>query len=227
MMAVIARVGLLLLLLSGAAQAQQVTAAQLPLKDDDGAPMANHVLRPGQMAQVERLPGLVAVGAPDADVTLYQFYDLNCPFCREAAADVDTLIRNDPRLRLVFVPYAVLSIQSAEGAKVELAIRELGTPRQFLEFHRRIYAGRGQIDGNRALAVAQSLGFDRNRLIDVANTPRITDILRSHARFGDEARLMVTPSYVIENVAVLGHPGLESLRHVIAAVRRCGAVVCG
>ena len=68
-----------------------------------------------QMAEIAHLPGLVDVGRPDADVTLYQFYDLNCPFCREAAADVDTLIRSDPRLRLVFVPYAVLSAAVGRG----------------------------------------------------------------------------------------------------------------
>ena len=93
-----------------AAQAQQFGPAQFPIKDDDGDPMSNYSLSADQMAQVARLPGLVDVGGPKSDVTLYQFYDLNCPFCREAAADVDTLIRSDPALRLVFVPYPVLSV---------------------------------------------------------------------------------------------------------------------
>jgi len=223
MPAVLARLVILLALLSGAAQAQQ---AQFPIKDDDGAPMANHALRRDQMAEIAHLPGLVDVGRPDADVTLYQFYDLNCPYCREAAADVDTMIRSDPRLRLVFAPYAVLSPASVEGARVELALRQIGTPQQFLEFHRRIYSGRGRIDGNRALAVAQSLGFDRRALTEIADTRPITDTLTIHAKVGFDAKLMVTPSYVIQGVAILGHPGLESLRHVIASVRHCGAVVC-
>jgi protein-disulfide isomerase len=223
MPAVLARLVILLTLLPAAAQAQQ---AQFPIMDDDGAPMANHALRRDQMAEVAHLPGLVDVGRPDADVTLYQFYDLNCPYCREAAADVDTLIRSDPGLRLVFAPYAVLSPASVEGARVELALRQLGTPQQFLEFHRRIYSGRGRIDGNRALAVAQSLGFDRRALIEIADTGPITDTLTVHAKVGFDAKLMVTPSYVIEGVAILGHPGLESLRHVIASVRHCGAVAC-
>jgi protein-disulfide isomerase len=223
MPAVLARLVILLTLLSGAAQAQQ---AQFPIADEDGAPMANHALRPDQMAEIAHLPGLVDVGRPDADVTLYQFYDLNCPYCREAAADVDTLLRSDPRLRLVFAPYAVLSAASVEGARVEFALRQLGTPQQFLEFHRRIYSGRGRIDGNRALAVAQSLGFDRNALIEIADTGPITETLTIHAKVGFDAKLMVTPAYVIQGVAILGHPGLESLRRVIASVRQCGAVAC-
>jgi len=217
---------LVLALLPGAAPAQQFGPAQFPIKADDGDPISNHALSPEQTAQVARLPGAVDVSSPGADVTLHQFYDLNCPFCREAAADVDTMIRGDPKLRVVLVPYAVLSIQSIEAARVELALRELGTPRQFLEFHRRIYEGRGVIDGNRALSVAQVLGFDRKKVIDAANARRVTEILTAHAKVGNDLKLMATPAYVIQGVAILGHPGVEPLRKIVAAVRSCKKVMC-
>jgi protein-disulfide isomerase len=226
MPAMIARIAFCLLMLSAVASAQQFGPAQFPIKDDDGDPMSNRGVTAEQMAQVAKLPGLVGVGGAKADVTLYQFYDLNCPFCREAAADVDQLIRSDPALRLVFVPYPVLSVQSVEGARVELALRELGTPQKFLEFHRKIYDGRGIIDGNRALAVAQALGFDRQKIIDAANHKRITEIMTVHAKLGTALGLSATPAYVIQGVAILGHPGLEPLRKVIASVRSCSKVVC-
>lgn len=133
----IARLALVAALLttSLAASAQQFGPAQFPLKADDGDPISNHALSADEMAQVARLPGLVDAVGPKGNVTVYQFYDLNCPFCREAAADVDKLITGDKALRLVFVPYPVLSMQSVEGARVELAVRELA-PQRFLEFHR-------------------------------------------------------------------------------------------
>jgi protein-disulfide isomerase len=226
MPAMIKRIVLFLLLLSAAAHAQQFGPAQFPIKDDDGEAMSNHGLNAAEMAQVAGLPGLVDVGGPKGDVTLYQFYDLNCPFCREAAADVDELLRGDPALRLVFVPYPVLSVQSVAGARVELALREIGTPQQFLEFHRKIYAGRGVIDGDRALAVAQAMGFDRQKIIDAANAQRVTATMTAHAKLGTALKLMATPAYVIAGVAILGHPGLEPLRKVVASVRTCRAAVC-
>jgi protein-disulfide isomerase len=225
-MRMLLRLALCLLLLPTMAQAQQIRASAFPLTDSDGDPMANVAVSDEQMGLVAKLPGLVDVSAPGADVTLYQFYDLNCPYCREAAADVDKIIRSDAKLRLVFAPYAVLSIQSVEGARVELALRELGTPQQFLAFHRQIYATRGIIDGNRALAVAQGLGFDQKKLIEVANTKKITDTLVAHAKLGNDLKLMATPAYVILGAAILGHPGLKPLRDLIASVRRCQAVVC-
>lgn len=223
----IARLALVAALLttSVAAFAQQFGPAQFPLKADDGDPISNHAISADQMAQVERLPGLVDAVGLKGNVTVYQFYDLNCPFCREAAADVDKLIATDPALRLVFVPYPVLSVQSVEGARVELAVRELA-PQRFLEFHRKVYAGRGLIDGARALAVTDAMGLDRKKIIDIANTKHVTETMITHSKVGSALKLVATPAYVVQGVAILGHPGLEPLRKIVTSVRRCKAVVC-
>jgi protein-disulfide isomerase len=217
---------LTLSLATSPAYAQQFGKAEFPIKADDGDPISNHSLTAEQMTQVTRLPGIVNVGNASGDVTLYQFYDLNCPFCREAAQDVDALMRGDRALRLVFVPYPVLSVASVEGARVELAVREIATPQKFLDLHRRIYAGRGLINGARMLAAAQDLGLDPKQIIPVANAQSVTDTMMAHSQLGSALRLIATPAYVIQGVAILGHPGLEPLQRLIASVRACGKVVC-
>ena len=215
------------LLLAGlsAASAQRMGGAQFPIKGIDGTTVANHALSALQMSQVEKLPGLVDATVASGDVTIYQFYDLNCPYCRQAAADIGKLLAADSRLRLVLVPYPVLSVQSIEASRVELAVREL-EPKRFFEFHRKVYEGRGVIDGARAVGVTDAMGFDRNRIIEIANRPGITDIMKTHARVGGELKLVATPAYVVQGVAIVGHPGFESLRKVAASVRSCKKVVC-
>jgi protein-disulfide isomerase len=223
----IVRLALVFLLFSmpAAARAQQFGPAEFQIKADDGMLMSNHRVAPAQAAQLEKLPGIFTVGSPKGDVTLVQFYDLNCPFCREAATDVDTLLGGDRALRLVFVPYPTLSVQSVEAARIELAMRELAAKR-FLEFRKQIYAGRGTIDGNRALAVTDAMGLDRNKVIEIANAPRTTETLKAHALLGTALKMVATPSYVVQGVAILGHPGLEPLQKAIKSVRTCKAVVC-
>ena len=120
----------------------------------------------------------------------------------------------------------MLSAQSVEGARVEHAVRELGSPQTFLEFHRKIYAGRGTIDGARALAAAQAVGLDQKRIIEVANTAAVTEVLKAHAITGTNLKLKATPAYVIQGVAILGHPGLAPLRKAVASVRACKKAVC-
>jgi protein-disulfide isomerase len=213
-------------LFATAAGAAQFGPDQYPIKSDEGDPITNFDLRPELAARLARLPGQIAVGNLKGDVALVQFYDLNCPFCREAAADIDALVRADKNLKLVFVPYAVLSVQSAQGALVELAAGEMLTPEKYLEFHRQIYAGRGRIDAPRVLAAAEVIGLDPRELAEAANTESTLAVLKRNADFGTDAKLIATPAYVINNVAILGHPGLKSLQRVIRSVRTCGKVTC-
>ncbi len=219
-------VALTLAIWAGAALAAQFGTAQFAIKDSDGDPIANFALSTGMSARLVKLPGQVAVGNLQGDVTLVQFYDLNCPYCREAAADVDALVRADSKLRLVFVPYAVLSVPSVQGALIEIGASKMLTPEKFLDFHRRIYAGRGVIDGARVLAAAQDEGLDPQALAKASNTEATLNVLKENATVGGQAGLAATPAYVIGGVAILGHPGLRSLQTVVAAMRACGKVVC-
>lgn len=208
------------------AGAAQFGPDQYPIKSDEGDAITNFDLKPELAARLAKLQGQVAVGNLNGDVTLVQFYDLNCPFCREAAADIDALVRGDKNLKLVFVPYAVLSVQSAQGALVELAAGEMLTPEKYLEFHRQIYAGRGRIDAPRVLAAAQVIGLDPQELAEAANTESTLAVLKRNADFGTDAKLIATPAYAINGVAILGHPGLKSLQRVIRSVRTCRKVTC-
>jgi protein-disulfide isomerase len=217
---------LTLLTLPLGAQAQQFGPAQFAIRADDGVLMSNHRISAEQAAQVVRLPGIVTVGNPQGDVTLVQFYDLNCAFCRKAAREIDELMRTDRGLKMIFVPYPTLSMQSVEGARVELAVRELVTPQRWLEFRKQIYAGRGTIDGARALAVTQDMGLDEAKIIEIANAQRVTEIMKAHAQLGTALKMAATPSYVLQGVAIMGHPGLAPLRKLVRAVRTCGQVVC-
>lgn len=210
----------------GTVIAAQFGTAQYPIKADDGEAIANFALSKEISARLAKLPGQVVVGNPQGDVTLVQFYDLNCPYCREAAADVDALVRADSKLKLVFVPYAVLSVPSVQGALIEIGASKMLTPEKFLDFHRRIYASRGVIDGARVLAAAQDEGLDPQTLAKASNTNTMLNVLKEIVTVGGEAGLAATPAYVIGGVAILGHPGLKPLQTVVAAMRACGKVVC-
>lgn len=222
---IILAIGLLCLSFAIAAAAQ-FGPSQYPIKDDDGDLITNFDIAVDLPARFAKLRGQVAVGNLNGDVTLIQFYDLNCPYCREAAADVDALVRADRKLKLVFVPYAVLSVPSAQGALIELGAAKLLSAEKYLEFHRRIYAGRGLIDAPRVLAAARDMGLDQQKLAAASNTESNLEILRDTANFGTAARLIATPAYIINGVAILGHPGRKPLQDVINSVRACGKVVC-
>jgi protein-disulfide isomerase len=212
-------------LLPTAASAQNLKY-DFKIEGPDGKPVANHRVPAEQAAAVAKLPGVVVVGNPNGDVTLAEFYDLNCPYCRRASADVDALLKTDKGLKVILVPFPVLGIASIQAGRVELAVRKLSNPQTFYAFHRKVYEGRGVIDGNRALAVANELKIDQQKILAVADEDAVTETMKAHVRLGNALNLAATPAYVIQDVAIVGHPGARSLKAIVESVRRCGKVVC-
>jgi len=208
------------------ALAQQREKPAYPLMGDDGRPLANHRIADDLKGSAEKLPGAVVAGNPKGDVTLVEFYDLNCPFCRHASSDLDALIAADKKLKLVLVPFPVLGVQSIVAGRVELAVAKTASPEQFYSFHRKVYEGRGVIDGDRALAAVRDLKLDEKKIVTLADDDSITETMKTHVRLGNQLGLRATPAYVIGDIAILGHPGKNSLKYMIDSMRSCRKAMC-
>jgi protein-disulfide isomerase len=197
-----------------------------PLKADDGDYIANHRVPADFESQIDKLPGVVIVGNPRGKVTLSEFYDVNCSFCRVASADIDGLLKSQPELRLVLVPFPVFGVNSIQGTRVELAVARLA-PEKFYAFHRKLDSMRGVVDGNRAVAAAKDIGLDPAEVLKVANEDKLAEVMKAHYRLGNLLAIAVTPGFVIKGVAILGYPGAKSLAKMIESVQRCDAIMCG
>lgn len=197
-----------------------------PLKADDGTTIANHRVAAELESQIEKLPGVIVAANPHGNVTLAEFYDLNCPYCRKASADIAELVHSNPELRLVLVPFPVLGIPSIQGSRVELAVARLVPATKFYEFHRALYASRGVINDGRAFAAAKAIGLDVAKVTAIANEDAIGDVMIAHVRLGNALAIQATPGFVIKGVAILGYPGKGALQKVIQSVQRCDNVVC-
>lgn len=201
-------------------------AAQFPIVADDGNVIANHSVSQDLVVRIEHLKNIVVAGNPAGRVTLYEFYDLNCPYCRRASEDIDELLQSNPALRLVLVPFPVLGIPSILAARVEYAVNRMASPENAYKFHRTIYQGRGTIDDKRAFAAAQTLGLESVELRKVANEDTFGTVMKEHLRVGDALGIQATPGLVLGGVVIVGYPGKKALTEAINSVARCGTVMC-
>jgi protein-disulfide isomerase len=199
---------------------------EYPILAEDGSLVANHRIPAELENSIEKMQDVVVAAHPNGKVTLYEFYDLNCPYCRQASADIDELVKSDPQLRLVLVPFAVLGIPSILAARVEYAVARLATPAKFYEFHRLVYQGRGVVDAQRAFAAAKQTGLDAKKVLAVANEQTFAEVMTAHVHLGDALQIQATPGFVIKGVVIVGYPGKAALTKVIASAERCGKVVC-
>jgi protein-disulfide isomerase len=206
--------------------AAQADEGYYPIKADDGETIANHRVPVEIESKIEALPGIVVAGNPHGDVTLVEFYDVNCPFCRAASGDIDGMLKSNPELRLVLVPFPVLGIPSIQGTRIELAVAKLTSAANFYKFHRMLDQSRGVVDGNRAMAAAKAIGLDQAKVLKLANEDSLAEVMTAHVKLGDDLAIQATPGFVIKGVALVGYPGPKAMAGIVASVEKCGAVIC-
>jgi protein-disulfide isomerase len=168
----------------------------------------------------------VVLGNPEGDVTLVEFFDFNCGFCKRALDDVQRLIESDPNLRVVVKDFPVLGPGSLEAARIGLAAKQQFTPEQNEAFHVRLMQTRGQVNGERATALAVELGADPARLQADVNSDAVRDIIAENVDLGDRLGLTGTPAWVIGDRVISGAIGTERLAASVANVRKCGSATC-
>jgi len=201
------------------AAAPSVVRAALPLFSEDGSPIRN--FPPPRDADVQRTRGLQRIGAATADTVLIEVFDYNCGYCRNAAAPLDELLRQDPRLALVLLHSPILSPASIDVARIQMAVHRRHGGEAGRAAHLALMAARGFLDAGRAMAVVTALGFEISPS-EAALDADLHDQRATVARLGFRS----TPTFVLGDTAFIGWPGPKTISTMVAQTRTCGRPAC-
>jgi protein-disulfide isomerase len=169
----------------------------------------------------------VTIGNAKGDITMVEFFDYNCAFCKRALSDMLDLMKGDAKLRVVLKEFPVLGEGSVQAAQVAVAARmqDKSGGKKYLDFHQKLLGGRGQADKARALAVAKEVGFDMGRLEKDMASEEVKTTIAENMKLAEAMGLNGTPSYVIGSDVVVGAIGLDGLREKLN-IARCGKATC-
>ncbi len=168
----------------------------------------------------------VVLGNPDGKVTLVEFFDYNCTYCRRAEADMKKLVETDPNLRLVLKQFPVLGPGSVEAAKVAVALH-MTAPEKYGDFHDAMLSEPGQTNGDKALAVAASLGIDVEALKAKIDSDEVKQTINESYDLAGKLNLTGTPSYVTHKEVIVGAVGYDTLKaKVDALASACASNSC-
>jgi protein-disulfide isomerase len=163
----------------------------------------------------------VTLGNPHGDVTMVEFFDYNCGYCKRALSDMLELIKTDPNLKVVLKEFPVLGPGSLEAAQVAVAARmQDETGQKYLDFHQRLLGGRGPADKSHALAAAKQAGFDLARIEKDIASDEVSETIKENMKIADAIGLSGTPSYIIGSSVVIGAQGFDVLKEKVEAARR-------
>jgi protein-disulfide isomerase len=172
-------------------------------------------------------PRQVTLGNTQGDVTLVEFFDYNCGYCKRAMNDMLELLKTDAKLKFVLKEFPVLGEGSVQAAQVAAAVRmqDKSGGKKYLEFHQKLLGGRGQADKARALAVAKEVGFDVPRIEKDMSSEEVKAQLEESFKLADALGLNGTPSYIVGSDVVVGAVGLNTLKEKVNTAR-CGKAAC-
>jgi protein-disulfide isomerase len=164
----------------------------------------------------------MVLGNPDGAITLVEFFDYNCGYCRRALSDMMALIETNPDLRVVLKEFPILSNDSVEAARIAVAVKDLA-PESYLKFHQELFSRPGAAGANKALEIARDLGLDAEALQAAAASDEVTQNLQEVNALATSLGISGTPSYVIGSELIPGAIGYEGLQEKVTAAREGAA----
>ncbi|MBN9334089.1 DsbA family protein [Devosia sp.] len=169
-------------------------------------------------------PGQVVLGNPEGDVTLVEFFDYNCGYCRSALPDLATLLAEDPNLRVILKEFPILSNESIDAARVGVLVGQADV--DYWTFHEALFSSRGKVDKAAALQAAGSLGLSPVDLELQMGEQRVAKTIQTSYEIAQALGISGTPTYIIGNEIIPGAIGVDDLRARIANMRACGETTC-
>jgi protein-disulfide isomerase len=164
-------------------------------------------------------PSSPVAGNPHGDVTMVEFFDYRCPYCKQVEPSLEKVIADDHHLRFVYKEFPVLGPVSTTAARAALAAKKQG---KYDAFHRAMMAMKGQITDQTVMDVASSVGLDIGQLQRDMESPEVDKTLKADLALADALDISGTPAFIVGNQIIPGAVNLDALKQAIADARKGG-----
>jgi protein-disulfide isomerase len=167
----------------------------------------------------------MTIGNPKGDITIVEFFDYNCGYCRHALSDMQTMLKKDKNVRFVLKEFPILGPESVAAHKVSDAFRKLA-PEKYSQFHIALLSSDGRADEASAIEVAKSLGLSEKQIREEMAKSASDASVQETYQLAQSLGITGTPSYIIGNELVQGAVGFDDLETKVKNMRTCGKTSC-
>lgn len=186
-----------------------------------------------QMAEADRAQSLIkehadnlfrsdddlVAGNPNGSITLVEYFDYNCGYCKRAMPDVLKLVDEDKDLKIVMKEFPILGPGSMFAARAALASKKQG---KYWEFHLALLQQRGSANEKSVLRLAEKLGLDIDKLKEDMDSNEIERIIQTNAAVAQSLGINGTPAFIIDDKLIPGAVGYEALAGTVGEIRSNG-----
>ncbi len=169
-------------------------------------------------ADIYRRANSPVAGNPDGDVTIVEFFDYNCGYCKRAFQDLQKLVDKDKKVRLVLKELPILSRGSEQASRVALAAKLQG---KYWEAHRALLSVRGELNEQTSLRAVEKLGLDMAKLRKDMESPEVKGEIAFVRGLAQKMNVQGTPHFLVGDRSIAGAPGnlLEQISQHVSDLR--------
>ncbi len=164
-------------------------------------------------------PGSPVGGNPDGDITIVEFFDYRCPYCKKVFPTVQKLLKEDGNIRYVFKEFPILGPVSLIASQASLAMWSID-PGKYIIFHESVMRSRGQLDEGRIFKYAERAGYDTAQVRRKMKDPAVQNEIATNSRLANELGITGTPAFIIGDQIVPGAVDLATLKQLVRAARK-------
>lgn len=154
-------------------------------------------------------------GAANPDVTVVEFFDYACGYCRASLPDIARLVQGDAKVRIVYRELPILSDESGDAAKVSLLAAERG---QYMAYHKALY-GAGKVTRDTIVAAAAKAGIARSEAEAAIASSKYDAEIAANIALAQKLQATGTPTFVIGDQVLNGAVGFDALKEGVASAR--------
>ncbi|MEQ8665923.1 MAG: DsbA family protein [Rhodospirillales bacterium] len=170
------------------------------------------------VGSIDDNPALPVVGSADASVTVVEFFDYRCGYCKQVFPAIKELMAEDGDIRLVYAEFPILGDASTFASRAAVAVW-LNWPDRYERFHDMLMASRGQLDATTVMGTALELGIDLADLEAATKKPEVDAAIEANYELAQELGISGTPAFIIGDTLVPGAIELATFRQHIKDYR--------
>jgi protein-disulfide isomerase len=168
--------------------------------------------------RVRNDPNSFVGGNPDGDVTLVEFFDYRCGYCKKFHPVLEELLKTDKNLRVVYKEFPILGPESQLASQAAIAAL-IQDPKLYLPFHVALMEARGSLTQPRILDIAEEIGLDLGRLKGNLQAKKIKEVVANNYDLAQNLGITGTPGFIIGDKIIPGYVNAEQMRSLIAEAR--------
>ncbi len=158
-------------------------------------------------------------GNPEGDVTLVEFMDYRCGYCRRAFPEVEELIESDGNIRVIIKEFPILGDESTLAARFAIAAQQVLGADAYKLLHDAMMTYKGEMSQAGLVRLAETLDLDAEAITAHMDSDEVSDVIEANRALGQTLQITGTPSFVIDDRMLRGYVPLEGMREIVADIR--------